>query len=63
MSELANPDVHRPATQQPDGSTEGNRTVTYDQAGKQWTITYVNNHATTIQSNSPAAQPAAQGKP
>jgi hypothetical protein len=33
---------------QTDGSTEGNRTVTYDQAGKQWTITYVDNHATTI---------------
>jgi hypothetical protein len=48
---------------QPDGQTEGDRTVTYDQAGKQWTVTYVNNHATTIQSNSPAAQPAAQGKP
>ena len=47
---------------QPDGQTEGDRTVTYDQAGNDWTITYINNHATTIQSNSPAAQPAAQGK-
>jgi hypothetical protein len=32
----------------PDGSSEGDRTVTYDQDGKKWTITYVNNHATTI---------------
>jgi hypothetical protein len=31
-----------------DGSSEGNRTVTYDQAGKTWTITFVNNHAMTI---------------
>jgi hypothetical protein len=36
---------------QSDGSSEGNRTVTYDQAGKQWTITFVNNHATTIKSH------------
>ena len=35
---------------QSDGSTEGNRTVTYDQAGKQWIVTFVNNHATAIQS-------------
>jgi hypothetical protein len=35
---------------QSDDSTEGNRTVTYDQAGKQWTVTYVNNHATKITS-------------
>ena len=34
---------------QSDGSSEGNRTVTYDQAGKQWTITFVDNHATTIE--------------
>ncbi|MGA3035498.1 MAG: hypothetical protein ABSD70_19615 [Terracidiphilus sp.] len=33
---------------QSDDSTEGNRTVTYDQAGKQWVVTFVNNHATTI---------------
>jgi hypothetical protein len=33
---------------QSDGSSEGNRTVTYDQAGKIWTVTFVNNHATTI---------------
>ena len=31
-----------------DGSSEGNRTVTYDQAGKTWTITFVDNKATTI---------------
>ncbi len=34
---------------QSDGSSEGNRTVTYDQAGKQWTITFVDNKATTIE--------------
>ena len=33
-----------------DGSTVGDRTVTYNQAGKQWTITYVNNRATAIES-------------
>jgi hypothetical protein len=33
---------------QSDDSSEGNRTVTYDQAGKRWTITFVNDHATTI---------------
>jgi hypothetical protein len=33
---------------QSDGSSEGNRTVTYDQAGKKWTVTFVNNKATTI---------------
>ena len=32
----------------PDGPTEGDRTVTYDQNGKQWKITYVDNHATQI---------------
>ncbi len=31
-----------------DGSSEGNRTVTYDQAGKTWTVTFVDNKATTI---------------
>ena len=31
--------------------SEGNRTVTYDQAGKKWTITFVNNKATTIKTN------------
>ncbi len=33
---------------QSDSASEGNRTVTYDQAGKQWTVTFVNGHATTI---------------
>jgi hypothetical protein len=32
----------------PDGDKEGDRTVTYDQDGKHWTITYVKNRATTI---------------
>lgn len=31
-----------------DADTEGNRTVTYDQDGTHWTITYVKNRATTI---------------
>jgi hypothetical protein len=35
---------------QADGGAEGNRTVTYDQAGKKWTVTFVNNHATAIKS-------------
>ena len=35
----------------PDGQTEGDRTVTYDQDGKQWTITYVENKATVIKSS------------
>src|SRR5580698_4771889 len=35
---------------QSDGSSEGNRTVTYDQAGKIWTVTFVDNKATTIKS-------------
>jgi hypothetical protein len=34
-----------------DGETEGDRTVTYDQDGKHWTITYVGNKATEIKSN------------
>ncbi|MFY9853027.1 MAG: hypothetical protein WAK26_04015 [Terracidiphilus sp.] len=33
-----------------DARTVGNRTVTYDQAGKRWTVTYVKNQATTIKS-------------
>jgi len=33
---------------QSDGSSEGNRTVTYNQAGKMWTITFVNNKVTSI---------------
>jgi hypothetical protein len=36
--------------QQVDDSSDGNRTITYDQAGKKWTITFVNNKATTINS-------------
>jgi outer membrane biogenesis lipoprotein LolB len=32
------------------GETEGDRTVTYDQNGKQWKVTYVNNKATEIKS-------------
>lgn len=43
----------------PDGATEGDRTVTYNQDGKQWTITYVKNRATTI---STAAEKAEAGK-
>jgi hypothetical protein len=30
------------------GDKEGDRTVTYDQSGKRWTVTYVNNRATAI---------------
>jgi hypothetical protein len=33
---------------QVDGNKEGDRTVTYDQAGKHWTVTYVKNRATAI---------------
>jgi hypothetical protein len=33
---------------QVDGQKEGDRTVTYDQDGKQWTVTYVDNRATKI---------------
>jgi hypothetical protein len=33
---------------QTDGSCEGNRTVTCDENGKHWSITYQNNHATAI---------------
>ena len=32
-----------------DSHTVGDRSVTYNQAGKHWTITYVNNRATTIE--------------
>jgi hypothetical protein len=31
-----------------DGKTEGDRTVSYDQEGKHWTVTYVKNRATAI---------------
>jgi hypothetical protein len=34
----------------PDGDKEGDRTVTYDQDGKHWTVTYVKNRATVIKS-------------
>ncbi len=33
-----------------DSDEKGNRTVTYDQAGKHWTVTYVKNQATEIRS-------------
>jgi len=33
---------------QTEGSEEGNRTVSYNQDGKHWTITFVKNRATTI---------------
>ena len=33
-----------------DGSKEGDRTVTYDQDGKHWTVTFVKNQATEIKS-------------
>jgi hypothetical protein len=36
---------------QPDGQTEGDRTVIYDQDGKNWTVTYVKNRATVIKNN------------
>jgi hypothetical protein len=35
---------------QTDGGKEGDRTVTYDQNGKHWTVTYVKNRATSIKS-------------
>ncbi len=34
---------------QSDSTSEGNRTVTYDQAGKTWTITFVDDKATKIE--------------
>jgi hypothetical protein len=33
---------------EPDGQDEGDRTVSYDQEGKHWIVTYVKNRATTI---------------
>jgi hypothetical protein len=33
-----------------DGDREGNRTVTYDQDGKHWTVTFIKNRATAIKS-------------
>jgi hypothetical protein len=35
---------------QTSGGTEGNRTVTFDQSGKHWTVTFVKNRATEIKS-------------
>ena len=34
---------------QTDSQTEGNRTVTYDQDGKKWTVTFVKDRATKVQ--------------
>ena len=34
----------------PTGQTEGDRTVTYDQDGKRWKVTFVNNKATEVKS-------------
>lgn len=34
---------------QADSQTEGNRTVTYDEDGKKWTVTFVNDRATRVQ--------------
>ena len=34
---------------QTDGGSKGNRVVTYDMNGKKWAVTYVGDHATTIQ--------------
>jgi hypothetical protein len=37
--------------QKVDSSNVGNRTISYDQAGKKWTVTFVGNHATAIKTN------------
>ena len=37
-----------------DGPTEGDRTVTYDQDGKHWTVTFVKNRATAISASAGA---------
>ena len=34
--------------EKPDGSREGDRTVTYDEDGKNWTVTFVKDKATEI---------------
>jgi hypothetical protein len=34
----------------PDGDKEGDRTVSYDQDGKRWTVAYVKNRATAVKS-------------
>ena len=39
------------SNEQPDGQTEGDRTVTYDEDGKHWTVTFVGNKATAIKSD------------
>ena len=36
--------------QKVDSSNQGNRTITYDQAGKKWAVTFVGNKATSIAS-------------
>ena len=33
-----------------DGEAEGDRTVTYDQDGKHWKVTFLHNQATAVQS-------------
>jgi hypothetical protein len=38
------------------GGAEGNRTLNYVQDKTQWTVTYVNNHATTIKTQAAAQQ-------
>ena len=37
--------------QKVDSSNEGNRTITYDQAGKKWAVTFAGNRATVIKTN------------
>jgi hypothetical protein len=37
--------------QHADGSGQGNRTITYDRAGKHWTVTFVDNRATSIKTD------------
>jgi hypothetical protein len=39
----------------PDGNSEGNRTVVYDQDGKRWTVTFVDNRAAGVRME-PAAR-------
>jgi hypothetical protein len=35
----------------PDGTEEGDRTVTYDQDGKHWTVTFQKNRAITVKND------------
>jgi len=42
----------------PDGDKEGDRTVRYEQGGNEWTITYVKNRATTIETKAKSNQDA-----